>query len=219
MFARKNVIRLLIAGALLLWPAAAFAQSTTTTTSSVTTNTACDQFSGVLGFHGPVSGQSNPLAGEASLSTGPTGLNGNQNVFGPTIAGSLPGDGSSETFCLPNVVSGSDLFATLDFTTSPNTLAYLNTINRNGRNFGVQVTRADNGQFVTNWDPTQCTLGHALFTLGTSSAPNTYNGPFLLRFFNFSNSNISYTMTVSGPGARNVPGADVTLTPNYTCHS
>jgi hypothetical protein len=54
-----------------------------------------------------------------------------------------------------------------------------------------------------------------MFTL--SAAQLKYNGPFFLRVFNDATFDVSYHLTVGGPGAAGMDGVDLTMNGNSSC--
>jgi hypothetical protein len=176
---------------LVLWPVGAFAAN-----SVGQSGTACDQFANVLGM---------------------TGLGGSDNSFvlAPSANGSVT-SGSTTTLCVPAATKNGDLVAVLDFTpANPTTTDAFNHGNSANDAFGIDVRRAVDGGIVTHWTPNQCHPGHAVFTLSAIQMNDT--GPFLLNVNNFSGFDVGFTMTLSGPGAAGVPGADTTSIPSGTC--
>jgi hypothetical protein len=202
-----------------LWPMSALAA----------TPTACDQFHSSLGFSGGAFGPAlvtqvsgtTPSTGIAEIVTPititPAGTGPASFVFEPAISTTLPTGQTNATFCLPSATSTGDVVATLDFSPSnpsTNNAGFGNNFHNVG--FGIEVLRATDGALLTEWVPGQCHPGHDIFTLSGSQLH--YNGPFLLRFFNFTPDNISFTMSMSGPGAEGIPGANTaTFNTQQTC--
>jgi hypothetical protein len=208
-----------------LWPLSALAATTT-----ASTPTACDQFHSSVGFSG---GSFGPLlvtqvSGTAPATTGvadivnpitftPAGTGPASFTFAPAISATLPSGGTNATFCLPSATSTGDVVATLDYSpANPSTTNAGFGNNFHNVGFGIEVLDATTGATLTEWVPGQCHPGHDIFTLSGSQLH--FNGPFLLRFFNFTPDNVSFTMSMAGPGAEGIPGANTaTFNTQQTC--
>jgi hypothetical protein len=176
---------------LVLWPVSALAANAVGNSGTV-----CDQFANVLGFKGL-------LGSDISF------------VLAPSVTGTFI-SGTTDTLCIPAATKDGDLVAVLDFT--PANAVTSDAFNQGtGTNdaFGIDVRRPADGAIVTHWSPAQCHPGHAVFTLSATQLNNT--GPFLLNVNNFSSFDIGFTMTLAGPGAAGIPGADTTIVPTSSC--
>jgi hypothetical protein len=176
---------------LVLWPVSALAANSTGDT-----GTACDPFASALGTTG-------------------SALPSSAFVLDPTVNSTVT-SGSIETLCIPTASRDGDLIAVLDYSPANpiTTDAFTDGIAARDA-FSVTVHDASDNAIVTHWTPDQCQPGHDVFTLSASQMHDS--GPFLLDVSNFSGFDVGYTMTVSGPGANGIPGANPTLTPSGAC--
>jgi hypothetical protein len=187
----RSLLKISVSLLLVLWPVSTFAMD-----GVGNSGTACDQFAGFLGMKGL-------LGSDVSF------------VLAPSVNGTVV-NGTTETLCIPAATKNGDLVAVLDFTPANATTS--DAFNRGpsaNDAFGIDVRRAADGAIVTHWSPTQCHPGHAVFTLSATQMNNT--GPFLLNLNNSSSFDIGFTMTLAGPGAAGIPGADTTFVPRSSC--
>jgi hypothetical protein len=171
-----------------------------TTASGGPASNPCDGFLGRLGLTG--NGPLDPLL--------------QSFIVKSPFSGDLPGQGTFETFCIPDVSSAGSLFATVDFTPA-NVVTNNGFSNADNSNlaFGIELRRASDNSLITVWAPNQCHPGHAVF--GIAPVDVGKPGPVLLRFFNYSPFDVGFTMTLAGPGAADIPFADTSAIPAIAC--